>query len=591
MAAPFYMERTQTLAYYGYCRKSTDDSSEKQVLSLDVQKKELDVIREKNDLKVIKFFTEAKTAKEPGREEFNQMLNSIEQGKANAILCWKLDRLTRNPVDGGRIQWLLQKGVIKEIRTYERTYRSEDHTLITSVEMGMANQYSRDLRTMAFRTIRAKLASGWRPGPAPVGYININAGTHRELAPDPERFDLVKQMWELFLTGNYPVSKICSIAKNKWGFRTRTTRKGGGKPIGMSHLYKMFNDPFYYGHFLYNDPDTRTKELYKGNHKAIISKAEYDRVQVLLGRNGKPTPKTREFPFTGRMKCGECGGSITADTKDQVICTICKYKFSSNNRTACPECDTEISEMKNPTILQYTYYHCTKRKHPDCSQGSIRVEKLEEQFSQRLTALDIDPDYLNLALDYLQKKQETEVQNEKSIRQSLDKKYDDIQTRIANLNQEYTSSQNVHHELYSPDEFKQLKGGLFAQLAQVDQERKDVKKNLDKVLELSVRTFNFCAYAFQSFKTDDIQRKKEIFSSIGSNLILKDGILSIGALEPFLLIEKDLTRLRKRYERLEPTNNGFIKRKEAAFTASIPQWLPARDSNPNTILQRDVSYH
>src|SRR3989344_7114701 len=171
------------------------------------------------------------------------------------------------------------------------------------------------------------------------------------------------------------------------------------------------------------------------------------------------------------------------------------------------------------------------------------------------------------------------IGNEKSIRQSLDKKYDDIQTRIANLNQEYTSSQNVHHELYSPDEFKQLKGGLFSQLAQVDQERKDVKKNLDKVLDLSVRTFNFCAYAFQSFKTDDIQRKKEIFSSIGSNLILKDGILSIGALEPYLLIEKDLDRLRKRYERLEPTKNGFIKRKEASFAASIPSWLPGLGSN------------
>src|SRR3989344_2852275 len=591
MAAPFYMERTQTLAYYGYCRKSTDDSSEKQVLSLDVQKKELDVIREKNDLKVIKFFTEAKTAKEPGREEFNQMLNSIEQGKANAILCWKLDRLTRNPVDGGRIQWLLQKGVIKEIRTYERRDRSEDHTLITSVEMGMANQYSRDLRTMAFRTIRSKLASGWRPGPAPVGYINVDAYGHREIAPDPDRFQLIKKMWDLFLTGNYAVSKIWGIANNEWGFRTKPTRKKGGRPLSMSHLYKIFNEPFYYGYYRYNNPDTGIKELHKGIHESMISKQEFGRAQILLGGKGKPQPKTCEFPFTGRMQCGECGGSITADIKDQMICSVCKYKFSSNNRTACPDCSVNISEMKNPTILQYTYYHCTKRKHPDCSQKSIRVEELEKQFSQKLTTLNIDPDYLKLALDYLQEKQGSEIQNEKAIRQSLDKKYDDIQTRIANLNQEYTSSQNVHHELYSPDEFKQLKGGLFAQLAQVDQERKDVKKNLDKVLELSVRTFNFCAYAFQSFKTDDIQRKKEIFSSIGSNLILKDGILSIGALEPFLLIEKDLTRLRKRYERLEPTNNGFIKRKEAAFTASIPQWLPARDSNPNTILQRDVSYH
>ncbi len=567
------MNNSQTIKYFGYCRKSSDDSSEKQVLSLDVQRRELNIIIQKSQINVIKFFEEAKTAKEPGREKFNQMLDGIEAGKANAILCWKLDRLARNPVDAGRIQWLLQTGIIKEILTYGRTFRPEDQTLITSVEMGMANQYSRDLRTMSFRTIRAKLASGWRPGPAPVGYINVQGVGHKEIAPDPDRFQLVKQMWELFLTGNYPPSKIRIIANNKWGFRTRSTRKMGGKPIGMSHLYKIFNEPFYYGYYLYNDPDTRIRELYKGNHKPMITKQEYDRAQILLGSKGKPQPKTREFPFTGRMKCGECTGSITADIKDQVICTICKYKFSSNNRTGCPKCRTEISEMKNPTILQYTYYHCTKRKHPNCSQKGIRVEELEKQFSQRLTTLSIDPDYLKLALDYLQEKQGNEIQNEKAIRQSLDKKYDDIQARIANLNQEYTSTQNMRHELYSPEEFKQLKAGLFTQLTNVEQERADVKKNLVKVLDLSVRTFNFCAYAFQSFKTDDLQRKKEIFSAISSNLTLKDKILSIGALEPYLLIEKDLTRLRKRYELLEPTKNGFIKRKDAAFAASIPSWL------------------
>ena len=37
----------------------------------------------------------------------------IESGKVDAILCWKIDRLTRNPVDGGQIQWLLQNNKIK----------------------------------------------------------------------------------------------------------------------------------------------------------------------------------------------------------------------------------------------------------------------------------------------------------------------------------------------------------------------------------------------------------------------------------------------------------------------------------------------
>lgn len=245
MAAPFYMENSQKIKYFKYRRKSSDDSAERQAKSLEDQDRELETITNREDLTVTKDFYEAKTAKKPGREVFNQMLDDIEAGKANAILCWKLDRLARNPVDEGRIRWLLQTGVIKIIKTYERDYLPTDHSLIASVEMSMATQYSRDLRTMAFRTIRSKLASGWRSGPAPIGYINVQGEGHKEIAPDPINFPLVKQMWELLLTGNYLPSKIRSIANNKWGFRTRSTRRMGGKPIGMSHLYKLFNEPFF----------------------------------------------------------------------------------------------------------------------------------------------------------------------------------------------------------------------------------------------------------------------------------------------------------------------------------------------------------
>ena len=54
---------------------------------------------------------------------------------------------------------------------------------------------------------------------------------------------------------------------------------------------------------------------------------------------------------------------------------------------------------------------------------------------------------------------------------------------------------------------------------------------------------------------------------------LMDGKLNVEALEPYLLIEKEVSSIRKRYERLEPEKNGFNKRKKAAFAASYPRWL------------------
>ena len=28
---------------------------------------------------------------------------------------------------------------------------------------------------------------------------------------------------------------------------------------------------------------------------------------------------------------------------------------------------TDVSQMTNPKILKYVYYHCTKKKNPNCS--------------------------------------------------------------------------------------------------------------------------------------------------------------------------------------------------------------------------------
>ena len=109
------------LKYILYCRKSTD-TEDKQVLSLDSQEAELRKVAKTFDLEIVETLRESRSAKEPGRPIFNEMIAMISAGKADAILCLKIDRLTRNPVDGGQIQWLLQTGKIKCIQTFEKSY-------------------------------------------------------------------------------------------------------------------------------------------------------------------------------------------------------------------------------------------------------------------------------------------------------------------------------------------------------------------------------------------------------------------------------------------------------------------------------------
>lgn len=53
----------------------------------------------------------------------------------------------------------------------------------------------------------------------------------------------------------------------------------------------------------------------------MITQEEYERVQILLGRKGKPRIKRHNFAFTGLIRCGECGAMVTADEKNQIICS------------------------------------------------------------------------------------------------------------------------------------------------------------------------------------------------------------------------------------------------------------------------------
>ena len=76
----------QTKKFFLYARKSTDEL-ERQVLSIEAQMFELREFARKEGLSVVREFVESKTAKEPGREIFNEMVTGIEKNEAEGILA------------------------------------------------------------------------------------------------------------------------------------------------------------------------------------------------------------------------------------------------------------------------------------------------------------------------------------------------------------------------------------------------------------------------------------------------------------------------------------------------------------------------
>ena len=231
--------------FFIYARKSTE-SEDRQVLSIDAQIKELKALALNQGLNVVDVYSESKSAKAPGRPVFAKLIERLYKENDVGVICWKLDRLARNPVDGGQIIWSVEQGRIKEIVTPGRSFTNRgDDKFWMQLEFGIAKKYVDDLSDNVKRGNRAKLEKGILPGTAPVGYKNDKET--KTIVKDPDRFHLVRRIWDAILEGNYQVNELLRTAKEEWGLTTFQRKRIGGSPLTQSGLYRTLSNPFYYG--------------------------------------------------------------------------------------------------------------------------------------------------------------------------------------------------------------------------------------------------------------------------------------------------------------------------------------------------------
>jgi len=503
-----------------YARKSTE-SEDRQIMSIESQIKELKDYATRMNWAVDKVFTESKSAKAPGREVFNQLYEEIQNGKISELLCWKLDRLARNPVDGGGLIWAMEEKKLLNIHTPQRSFfNSGNDKFWLQLEFGMAKKYIDDLSDNVKRGLRAKLEKGWYPAQAPLGYLN-KLEDHT-IIPDPERFSIIRKMWHLMLTGGYTVPQVLDIGNNKYGLRSRQYKTGGGNPIGCSSIYYMFANPFYYGMFEYHG------QLYKGKHEPMVTQKEYDKVQSIIHAPVSTRPKQYKFAYTGLIKCGECGASITAEHRTN--------RFGS----------------------KYIYYHCTKRK-TKCSQKYIEAKELNEQFKSHINMITYDQ-YL---LDYLLKISETQ---ESPIEEENKLVIKNIKKRLS-LNEKSQSEllQIKLRKLLNDNEYLDKKNELEKEKYSLEQNLIKATDGYNDANEETIDAFRFMAKLRKSFMEGSIEKKKAVLRQFGSNPILTDKKVLIQAKEPFDNIFNHIKSIRPYNIRFEPLIHGLPYGKNPAL--------------------------
>ncbi len=487
-----------TMRFIQYSRKSSE-GDERQVQSIPDQNAVLARMAEQQGLQVILRLEEAHSAKQPNsRPIFMQMLKMIQDGKADGILCWHLNRLTRNPVDSGTLSWLLQQGVIRCIKTPDREYRPEDNVVIMAVENAVSNQYIVDLRSNIRRAQLEKAARGWYPHRPPGGYLtNRDTG---EIEVDRERFSMLRRAWELMLTGSYSVYDVHRNLED-WGYRTRKGKGKSGLMMTRSNLYKVFDNPFYVGDFSF------LGKRYAGKHRPMVTRDEFQQVRERIHGPDPTIPKRHVFAFTGLIRCGGCGCMVTAERKVK--------HYRTTNRT-----------------VTYVYYRCTRSK--GCKEPAVTEAYVESEISHRVGQCQLHPTAIAWAKEALEEVPNISHQNPIGQLGTLRSDLVAVQKKLAGLYE-----LRLNGEI-TADEMQSIRSKFQTEMSRLELAIERTEHLNERHCRTTGSLLAYASDAWMTFANGDDKVKREIARSLAQSYVLTQGTLVINPhplLAPLLTLE------------------------------------------------------
>lgn len=289
-----------------YTRKSSEEGLEQAFNSLDAQR---DACQAYINSQRHEGWIVIKTTYDDGgfsggtleRPALKRLLDDIAQGKIDAVVVYKVDRLTRSLTDFAKI---IEAFDSRDVSFVSVTQQFNTTTSMGRLTLNVLLSFAQFEREVAGERIRDKIAASkkkgmWMGGNVPVGYNLCD----RKLLVNVDGAKIVREIFEQYVRLGC-VSKLKTDLDRR-GFKTpmrmcTTGRTTGGCGFSRGALYKILNNRLYLGEISHRD------QVYQGEHEAIIDRKLWDKVADKLKANNQAhrqggTSQSSPSPLTGLL--------------------------------------------------------------------------------------------------------------------------------------------------------------------------------------------------------------------------------------------------------------------------------------------------
>lgn len=339
------------------------------------------------------------------RPQFQQMIKDAKSKKLDIIICYRLDRISRNIADFSSL--------IEELHKYNISFISIREQFDTSTPMGRAMMYIASVFAQLEReTIAERIKDNmlelaksgrWLGGQTPLGFeskpIVYMSNDYKQkkmyqLSPVTEELEVIVHIFEKYLeTRSLSRTLKFLLAHNIKG------KKGGD--FGITSLRDILRNPVYVisddlvfsyleskgmntcgnpdgnGILIYNKKNSKYKskdvsEWYAAisNHRGVIDSTKWLEVQSIMDTNKKqlnPRTGTSKNAFlSGLLKCSHCGsqmrvsyGRLNKKTGKRVYYYTCVMKCNSG-KTRCDNPNVKGEEIEKCVVEQIKEINKTK---------------------------------------------------------------------------------------------------------------------------------------------------------------------------------------------------------------------------------------
>lgn len=494
-----------------YARVSSKEQEETGY-SLPSQEKLLQEYAQRRGFEVVKVFAVAESASgAKQRQVFAEMMEYLRKHNIPHLLCEKVDRLTRNLKEAVVVNdWVEENGAckihfVKQNLVIHKEAKS-DEKFRWDIEIVLAKKFISNLSEEVRKGQAEKIRQGWYPCRAPLGYKTVGEKGHKTHVVDPEKGPFIRRAFELYATGNYSLAALRDLLY-KEGLRTHN-----GARLSKSRLADIFADPFYYGAMRWNDT------VHKALHEPLATKELWDRVQDILQGKTAPHYKRREFQFSKRMNCGECGGTISGEIQKGHI-----------------------------------YYSCKHGKK--CSQqGTTREEAIESQlmgvfaFFEKMTPAEAEEIYSRI-----RKNHQAEAEYKENTLKALNTRYVALQRQLDILYDDRLA------EKISQERWEAKQKLINDEQASIRGEMERIKNQETKYFELYINILDLARRAAKIYAKRTPEQRRILLGHLFSNLTLKDKNVAYELKSPVEKLSKRIQERLDAQKKFEPKKSLINK--------------------------------